>query len=215
MNEKIVKKLDEFFTRFSQSSYKIGSILIRAGEESRGIFYLKEGNVRQYLINKNGEEMTIHIYKPDTFFPMSWAVNVFPNIYYFEAMGDVRAYVASREKTVEFVKKEPEVLFDLLQRVYSGLDGILSRMEYLMSGDARQRLITILLISAKRFGEKKEKNIRLTLKLTHQDLANLAGLSRETVTREMNKLKKKKYITYTHTAIIIQDSGELEDLLAR
>lgn len=232
----ITRIVDAFFTAFPAYDYKKGNILIRSGEEPKGIYYLKTGHVRQYAITREGEEITLNIYKPGAFFPMAWAVNAYPNHYYFEAMDDSLVQIAPREDTVSFVKKESEVLFDLLQRLYIGLDGVLSRMEHLMSGKARERLITILVISAKRFGrhqsappfgthnaappfgmyakddsQKKRKNaITIDLRLTHQDLASLAGLSRETVTREMTELKRQGVLDYTNTAIIIQNIKELE-----
>lgn len=238
----ITRIVNTFFTTFPAYDYKKGNILIRSGEEPKGIYYLKTGHVRQYAITKEGEEMTLNIYKPGAFFPMAWAVNAYPNHYYFEAMDDSRVRIAPREDTVSFVKNEPEVLFDLLQRLYIGLDGVLSRMEHLMSGKARERLIAILIINAKRFGRHQSappsgrhnaaspfgrhqsapnpvtnkkrdpvgSSLTIGLKLTHQDLASLAGLSRETVTREMTELKRQGVLDYTNTAIIIQNINELE-----
>lgn len=204
--------VDAFFSGFPAHEYFKGAILIRAADEPKGIYYLKSGHIRQYVITKEGEEITLNIYKPGAFFPMAWAVNAYPNHYYFEAMDDSVVRIAPKEDAVEFVKNEPDVLFDLLQRLYIGLDGVLSRMEHLMSGKARERLITILIISAKRFGRHNTGRdaITIDLRLTHQDLASLAGLSRETVTREMMELKQSGLLDYTNTAISIQNITDLE-----
>jgi len=205
--------IDTFFTPFPAHQYKKGTAFIRSGEEPRGIYYLKTGHVRQYVITKEGEEITLNIYKPGAFFPMAWAVDVYIDHYYFEAMDEVEVRIAPREDTVSFIKREPEVLFDLLKRLYKGVDGILSRMEHLMSGKAKERLIMILIISAKRFGTHSHDlgtQIEIALKLTHQDLASLAGLSRETVSREMMELKKQGILDYTNTAITIFKTDELE-----
>jgi len=213
MDLKIIQKLDSFFSRFTPLKFEKRDILIRAGNPPRGIFYLVKGNVRQYAINKNGEELTLNIYKPGAFFPMAWAMDASRNSYYFEAMNDIDAFVAPKSEVIDFVKREPEVLFDLLKRVYVGLDGVLSRLEFLMSGNAKQRLITVLVISAKRFGEATKDNIIITLKLNHQDLASLAGLSRETVSREMMIIKKKRLIDYTSTSISVHNIEDLENEL--
>ena len=153
MDTKITRKLDKFFAQYSSQTVKKGAILIRAGDEPKGIFYLKNGNIRQYAISKNGEELILNIYKPHTFFPMAWAVDAYPNTYYFDAMDESVVFIAPKEDVIAFVKREPDVLFDLVKRLFIGLDGLLSRLEFLMSGTARQKLITIILICAKRFGE--------------------------------------------------------------
>jgi len=213
MDLQIIQKLDSFFSRYTPLKFEKRDILIRAGDEPSGIFYLVKGNVRQYVISKNGEEITLNIYKPGAFFPMAWAMDASRNSYYFEGMNDIDAFVAPKKDVVDFVQREPEILFDLLKRVYVGVDGILSRLEFLMSGNAKQRLITVLVISAKRFGEATKGNIVITLKLTHQDLASLAGLSRETVSREMMIIKKKRLIDYTSTSITVHNIENLENEL--
>lgn len=209
----ITRQVDTFFASYPSREYKKGEVFIRGGDDPKGIYYLKEGHVRQYVFTKEGEEITLNMYKPGAFFPMSWAVNDYQNLYYFETMDASWMSLAPKDDVVEFVREKPEVLFDLLQRVYVGLDGILSRMEHLMSGKASQRLITILLISAKRFGKQQQDGILISLKLTHQDLANLAGLSRETVSREMIQLKQLNLIDYTNTSITITSLEALEKRL--
>jgi CRP/FNR family cyclic AMP-dependent transcriptional regulator len=209
-NPVVAQKTEEFFIQFPLIHYKKGEVLIRAGEEPKGIYFLKQGHVRQYTITKNGEEITLNIYKPGAFFPMAWVVTDYSNVYTFESMDDSDVYVAPKVDILEFIKKEPDVLFDLLQRLYSGLEGVLSRMEHLMSGNARGRLMTILVISAKRFGDAQQDNVLINLKLTHQDLASMSGLTRETVSREMMALKQEGLIDYTNTLITIQNLKELE-----
>lgn len=211
MDLTIKKQLDTFFTQHPYNQFEKKTLLIRAGESPLGIFYLTRGNVRQYIISRAGEEMTLNIYKPFSFFPMAWAVDAYANTYYFEAMNSVDVYITPKDKVLQFVKNKPDVLFDLLKRLYVGLDGILSRLEHLMSGNASQKLIAILVICGKRFGEmeKGKSPIRISLKLTHQDIASLTGLSRETVSREMMSLKQKKLISYNNTSISVYNAADL------
>lgn len=211
MSDAISSKLATFFSQFKQCKYKKGEILVRAGDEPSGIFYLTKGRVKEYSISQNGDEFVVNIFKPVSFFPMSWAINGTQNDYFFEAMEDVEAIKAPREKVVEFIKNQPEVLFDLLSRVFRGMDGILQRMTYFMSGSAYTRLVTELLIDAKRFG-KIEGN-KVTLNSTEKDIASQAGMSRETVSREFKILKDKGILTFARNEIIVPDIHKLEDEL--
>lgn len=83
MEEALVKKIDAFFTQFKYQKYKKGEILIRADDDPTGIFYLKKGTVKEYAISKKGDEVVVNIFKPASFFPMSWAINNTYNRYYF------------------------------------------------------------------------------------------------------------------------------------
>jgi CRP-like cAMP-binding protein len=212
MDAMISKKIDEFFKQFKHQTYKKGEILVRADEDLSGVFYLTKGMVKQYAISNKGEELVINIFKPVSFFPMSWAINQTPNNYYFEALEELEIIKAPREDVVTFVKDNPDVLFDLISRVYKGMDGLLSRMVYLMSGEAKTRVIIELLIAAKRFGRKKDGEA-IELKISEKDIANQAGMARETVSREISKLKEKGLISLKNNRLLINDLHKLEDEL--
>jgi CRP-like cAMP-binding protein len=143
MNDsEVSKKLDLFFSQFPKRQYKKGEILIHADEEPSGVFYLKEGVVRQYAISKKGEELVVNVFKQVSFFPMGWVFNQTRNNYYYEALINITIFKAPREKVITFLKSNPEVLYDLISRVYKGIDGLFTRMTYMMSGGAYERLIT-------------------------------------------------------------------------
>lgn len=212
MDTTITSKLDTFFTQFKQQHYKKGETLIRADEDPTGVFYIKNGSVKQYAISKKGDELVLNMFKPPAFFPMSWAINSTPNNYYFQAVTDVEVWRAPKEEVIEFINNNPDILYDLMGRVYRGTDGMLMRMVHLMSGSAYSRLITELLIQAKRFGKKNLASFEL--KITETDLATSAGMTRETVSREMKMLKEKGLVTVCNNLIIIHDINKLEEALS-
>jgi CRP/FNR family transcriptional regulator, anaerobic regulatory protein len=213
MDSAVAEKVEAFFKQFKRQVYKRGDTLIRADDDPSGIFYLKNGSVKQYAISQKGDELVVNIFKPVSFFPMSWAVNNTTNSYYFEAITDIEVWKAPGDKVVEFIKENPDVMYDLLRRVYKGTDGILLRVTFLMSGSAYARLITELLIQARRFG-KTEDDMSYELKITESDLATSAGMTRETVSREMKALKNKELVTLNNGAIIIHDITKLEEELS-
>lgn len=212
MDSSISKKLEEFFTQFKHQSYKKGEILIRADDNPSGVFYLKEGTVKKYAISQNGDEVVLNIFKPISFFPMSWAINESPNTYFYEARTDVEIWKAPREEVIGFIKKNPDVLYDLMSRVFKGTDGLETRLKYLMSGSAYTRLVTELIILAKRFGKKDAQTVELTI--SESDLAADTGMTRETVSREMKSLKEEQLITLDNHKLIIPNLQKLEGELA-
>ncbi len=108
------------------------------------------------------------------------------------------------ENALTFLKDNPDVMLDLLSRLYRGMDGLLGRMVHLMSGTARSRLLYELIVESRRFGEKQsDKTIKLSI--NEVDLASRTGLSRETVSREMTKLKDKGLIKLVSKAIYVKD----------
>lgn len=211
MEEIIQKKIETFFKQFKNIHFKKGEIIIRAEDTPTGIFYLSSGCVKEYAISKKGEEVVVTIFKPDSFFPMSWAVNDTLNEYYFEALEDSEVWRAPRNDVLNFLKQDPEVLFDLLSRVYSGVDGLLSRMTHLMSSNAYDRLLVELLLYAKRFG-KTETNIEIDI--SERELAAQTGMTRETISREMKVIKENGLVQESNKKLSIVSVEKLQQELS-
>ncbi len=153
------------------------------------------------------------MFKEGAFFPMSWAISNIHNVYYFEAMTTCIAYKSSKEQVVTFVKEEPDILFDLLTRVYSGIEGLWTHITHLSVGNARTKLLFAIIILSKRFGTKEKDGRELSFKFTEKDLAEYAGLYRETVSRELQFLKKDGLVIHNHSTFTIPNLQKLEDAL--
>src|SRR3990167_34233 len=86
MEPSVASKVEAFFGRFLLKQAGVDEVLIRAGEDPPGIFYLVSGQVKEYDISGQGNEVVVNVYKPPAFFPMSWAINQTPNRYFFETI---------------------------------------------------------------------------------------------------------------------------------
>lgn len=209
-NQDKVKEFENFYKQFSIRSYKKGEMLIRADDDPVGIFCLTKGYVRQYTISKTGFELTLHILRPISYFPMVWAVNGTPNVYFFEALTPVEVGRAPRDQVVNFIKDKPTVIFELLSELIEDYAESLTRIEHLVFSDAYRRVISILLYIAKHFGEKKDNGIIIHQRFTQQDIATLVGVARETASNEMVKLEKKGLVTYIDHSMLFESIKKLE-----
>lgn len=209
MNELVSKKISKFFSTYKLRDIKKGEILIQGNTNPEHIFYLVEGLVKMYVISKNGNIIVLNIFKSGAFFPISLLVNDSPNPYYYESLTPVKIKATPNEKVLKFLKSNPDVLFDLLQRLYKGIDGLLLKLTFAMSSSARTRLITELITEAKRFGKTENKYYELDISIN--DLATTVGLARETVSREIKQLRNEKIISVKRRKIIIFSLKRLEN----
>ncbi len=81
MKKGVLEKLDFFFSKFKFLHYEKSEMLVRAGDPVFGIYFLKKGFVRQYVLSEDGEELTIHVYRPPAFFPTMLLLSNYPNKY--------------------------------------------------------------------------------------------------------------------------------------
>lgn len=204
------KEFEDFFAQFKPRSYKKGELLIRSDDDPQGIFCLIKGYVRQYTISKVGIELTLNILRPISYFPMVWAVNGTPNVYNFEALTDVSVGRAPRDEVVTFIKDKPKIIFKLMSELLEDYDETLTRVEHLVFSDAYRRVISVILYIAKHFGSNDGKQTMVGNRFTHQDIATLVGVARETASSEMGKLEKKGLVEYSDHLIVIKSIRNLE-----
>lgn len=194
-----------FLEAYPSFHYKKGERLLRPEESPHGIFILKKGYVKLFASSQDGEELTLVIYKPDDFFPMLWAFTETPSKYYAEAMTTTEVKRVPREAFLQFVKTHPDVLVELTTRILTRLGGLLERMEYLVFGSAKNRVASILLILSERFGKKLDGTVMIDCSITHKDISNLVGITRETTSSIMSNFLKRGYLVYKGRHIVIKN----------
>ncbi|MCL4358084.1 Crp/Fnr family transcriptional regulator [Patescibacteria group bacterium] len=206
-------KVREYFSQFPHRLYPKGQILIFADEDPEHVYYLTKGRVVQYDSAYNGDELIVNVFKPGAFFPMSWALNRSPNRFFYRTDSESELHVVHADAALQFLSENSDVALDLLERVYRGTEGVLQRMVQLMTGTAKSRLMLELMIEAKRFGEMKDDG-SVKINISEQDLAARSGMSRETVNREMRKLKSSSFVNLKGGSIVITDVNVLEQALS-
>lgn len=211
-SDSIIKsKIIDFFRMYPSHKLSKGESLLEAGENPEGVYFLTSGSIKQYAITNSGEKVIVNTFQKNAFFPMSWAINNTQNTYFFEAMEDSTLSTAPKDAVLEFIRSNPDVAYDLLARVFSGVDGVLARTAHLMGSTAYVRVLHELTIQAKRL--KPETTSAVHLPIKESQLSELCGLTKETVNREFKKLKDQKLVTVSRNEIVINSLPKLENEL--
>lgn len=211
MRNKINQKVDLLFSQFTLQEFKKNQIIIRPEEEITSLYLLKKGLVRMYIISEEGGEATIHVFRQGSFFPIMLSLSKKLNKYYFEAMEEVVTVKAPADKIITFIKSDPEVLFNLTTRFSDAINGLMNRVEQLISQSAYSKIASLLLYFSDTFGQKEGNMYFFDLPFSHDQIGTWVGATRETVSRQIEILEKKKIITHKDHKIIINDLKMLRD----
>ena len=196
MNQVDVRKeIQKFFDKGRLFRYKRRTTFLQAGDVPQGVHYLKKGYVRLYSISPEGKELTLVIYEPGDFFPVVWGLKEKPSAYYFEALTNIELVRMNRTDFVNFITGSVDIYRELVDHIIIRFQTALKRMEYLTFGNSHAKVASIFMILAERFGEKKDGTIMIRVPLAHKEMAALTGVTRETTTIEINKLKQKKLVS--------------------
>lgn len=205
--------LEKFFSQYPLKSYNKGQILIYSGDNPKGIFYLEKGSVRKYDIGHTGDEVVLNIFTPKIFFPSLWVAAETPSKYFYEAVTPIEVRKAPVDEFVAHIRDNPAITYDLLRSAYAGIECAQYRVVMLMSGSTSNRLLLELVIEGKRSGEMREDG-SCVVNASVSDLAQRAGLSRETISRELTRLvHKEKIFSRAGRSLVIHDFRALESML--
>ena len=211
-HQSIKAELKEYFSRYKKLTFKKKELILRPGQEMSQVYFIKAGAVRQYSVTKNGDEFTLNIFKPGSMLFLIQMLQEHTNRHYYQALIETEVYVAPFSHTLTYLQTKPMITLNLLQQIGVGINGYLARIESLTFNNSREKLATILLILAKRFGKKENGFIRVELPLTHYDLSCLIGVTRETTSIEMKKMEREGLISRDKQLTYIYDLDKITEL---
>ncbi len=199
MAELFHNALQTFLAGYIVKAYSKGEIIIFQGEAPRTAYIVKTGVVKVYNLSQNGDEKPVGFHVRDQIFPAPWAFYKAPSsLYYFEAFtDDVTLYHVPRDDYVNFMKSHPDELYRQFERLVTEYLGSMMRLNALQHSRASDKLIyTLHYLVLSQGRQISPDEAEIMLDLTHQDFANLTGLTRETAATELNKLKTLGVISY-------------------
>lgn len=194
--------------------FKKHSILLYQGEAPRLAYVVLSGVVKVYSINTAGEEQIVAFETCDDLLPASWIFHKAPTtLYYYEALTDCEVLALPRDELQKLITGSDELRIALLDYFATNYTGLLMRITALEQSRAREKIMFTLYYLLFRYGrETKPGTFVIELKLTHSVIASLVGLTRETTTNELSKLKTQKVLRYNAHQYSV-DKTKLERLV--
>lgn len=194
-----------FFKDCPLKRYEKGEFIIRAGDPPDGVYYIADGLVKIYSINDLGEEYLHIIYRPGEAFPLLWALKRVRRNVFYEALTPLELLFMPMHKFKRHLSATPGFSEYVLSQVSEQFSIYVDRIENLEYRHANERLAYRILFLASRMGVKQKGSIALPSALTQQLIADSINMTRETVSREIEKLQAKGILRYSRHQLVIMD----------
>lgn len=208
-------RFSAFLEKYPLKTYAKGEIIIFQGEAPRSSFVVQTGTVKAYNISVSGDEKPVGFYGTLDAFPGMWIYDQAPSsIYYYEAFTDeVTLRLVPKNDYLTFIGSHRDIMLFELKRYVADQLAKSMRLNALQHSKAGDKLVYTLHYLALKHGSKlPDGRQQIDLHLTHQDFANLTGLTRETAATELNKLKHSGVIDYGKTTAYVIDIQKLAAL---
>ena len=187
-------------------------IIFAPGVPANSIYFVESGRVRLTRLSPEGKSVILALLGPgDLIGEAAWETGEHDS--YAETVEDTRLYQISREAFENLVRENPEFGLRLIQIIGIRLKQAQSRIEDLVFRPVPSRVARLLVNLAESHGKVTPNGIRVEFRLTHQEIANLVGSSRVTVTQILNKFRSSHWIDIECKRVTIHNLNALEDLV--
>ena len=209
LNEGYVARLkaSNVGTRFSK-----GAILYEEGEKPTGVYVVLEGRAKVSVNSAQGKTLVLGFFGPGTILGLAAAILGRTHAVTAEAMKPTRVLFVSRKELVREIESDAAVARQAAKLVSEACYFILGKMSAVdLSQSAAQRLARCLVgMLAHNTGQGGEAPSKLDL--SQETLAQMVGLSRETVTRLLSRLRRSRILEWKRSGLVIRNRNALEKL---
>lgn len=197
--------------------YSRSAVLFNEGHVARGVYVLCTGSAKISICSADGKKLIIRIAKPGDVLGLYAGLTGRPYEATAEMLEPGRVSFVSRKNLVELIASQEAFGLGLVQvfvQVFSEQfrEFVDHARLLLLSESATEKLARLILKWSRDFGELTTGGIRLQILFTQEEIAQIIGSSRETVTRLFSALKRQRIIRVNGGAMVIRNSAALASL---
>lgn len=190
-----------------------GDFVFRSGENAEGVYFLKSGKIKVCHPLSSGKEVNLWFCFGGDIFGLAEAAQNGERAVNAQACVDSEVLSIPRESFNAYLFDHPQVMFLLLQVMSSRLRCLSETLANVAGEKVQTRLVRLMLWLCARYRKRDENNLVMNVLLTHQEIADMIGTTRQTVTSIMSDLKRKGILETRDHYIHILDQSLLVALL--
>lgn len=195
--------------------YPKGSLLFVEGELPRGVFILCSGRAKLTTSSTEGKTLILKTVEPGEILGASSSILGKPYEVSAETISPSQLNYIKRDDFLRLLDVYPEACLHIAQQLSTKYFDAQREMRTLgLSQSIGEKLIRLLLDWSARGGEQTAQGMRLKILLTHEEIAEMIGSTRESVTRLLSDLKRKKLIDVKGSSFFLTDMHLLESMVS-
>ncbi|HZP55828.1 MAG TPA: Crp/Fnr family transcriptional regulator [Candidatus Saccharimonadales bacterium] len=210
--------IDLLFKEAREKKYPKNQIIAYQGDTLSAIYLIKKGYVKAYTILDTGDTRTMFILGPGDIFPIAFSLTLdwesYQLKYFYQTLAEVSLNVLDNESFKRCIDTKPEMSNIYMSYMSASNQAIMGQLEAMKNKTAKSKIMLLLPYLVEKIGQKTGPNTyKLVLKLSHQEIADLSGITRETTTALLKELEKDGVIKQQRNTWIIHLDENLEENL--
>ena len=193
--------------------YGKGDFVFRSGAPGSNVYFLRSGKVKIHQLSPVGREVILWFCFPGEIFGLAEVARGGGRVVNAQACEPSEVLAVAQEKFINFVDHHPRIARLSMQVLSSRLRILGEMFVNLVADDVNTRIAKLILRLSARYGTRVGKEIFLNIPLTHQEIADMIGTSRQTVTSALSALKRQGVLSIDSHRIHIE-SEELLNVIS-
>jgi CRP/FNR family cyclic AMP-dependent transcriptional regulator len=195
--------------------YPKASTLFVEGEQPRGVFILCSGRAKLTTSSSEGKTLIVKIAEPGEVLGASASILGRPYEVSAETIEPAQLNFIKRDDFLRFLRENAEACMHTAQQLSEKYQAAQREIRSLgLAQTTSEKVARLLLNWCNHGGETTASGVRLKVLLTHEEIAQMVGTTRETVTRLLSDFKRRKIIEVKGSTVLITNRKELENLVS-
>lgn len=182
------------------------------GDPGNSLFIVNGGRIKISKVTRDGKALTLNYVGPSEVFGETCLIEGGPREEMAEAMENSMITELERGDVEKLLQNHAQLGFQLTRILAQRRRELENKLETLVFRDVTSKLAELLLQLSEEYGVEDSRGTMVALKITHQELANLIGSTRETVSLTLSQFKRKRLICTEGRKVIISDAESLRAL---
>lgn len=187
-------------------------IVYLPGDPGEQMFFIQGGRIKCSKVSRDGKELTLSYMAAGEFFGELCVLEGQPREEMAEAMKNSIITVLPRESIRALLLDEPRIAYRFIKVMGDRRRAMETKIEHLVFHDVHAKLAALLLELGREYGKATEDGVQIDLKITHQEMANLIGSTRETISLTLAAFKRKELIQLQGRTVVLTDQDGLAAL---
>ncbi len=193
--------------------YPRGVVLYTEGETPRGVYILCSGQVRLTAGSHNGQEIIMRVAERGEILGLSNTISREPHRLRAETLAACQIGFIPRIQFLQFLRAHPDAAIRITEHLSMELHKAWEQIHLVtLAPSSNAKLVRFLLGWAANHGQAFTNGAHLALYMTHEEIAQSIGVSRETVSRSLSELRAEKLIQFSRGHIVLLDPEKLKSL---
>jgi CRP/FNR family transcriptional regulator, cyclic AMP receptor protein len=205
-----LKDLDAI--KFS-STYPAGAVLFIEKQTARGVYVLCEGEVKLSISSSEGKKLILRIAKAGEVLGLLSALTGSPHELTAETLRPCQVAFIPRDAFLRLLAKHPEAYPIVASQLGTQYQLACEQLRNLgLTASAPEKLAKLLLDFSVT-GQQTKEGTRVKLPLTHEEIAEFIGTTRETVTRTLSEFRSQHLVELRGSTLVVEDRKALEEFV--